>query len=239
MCIFIVFLLFYAWHGVIREREFELWAFIGAVIILAVYIFWSFFVTPQTTVKIIRLVFFAAGSVPVVILAYSVSREFRWLEFRIVGADPILQGMYRSYSRCTTLLLFDVQVAASLLVLVYHPKLHASLAEQITIPLLVALTLLMACDVFVGIVTERSWMVYAWGVFALLEPIYIALKCVLIGLEWTDSDMDRMMAGIVYAIAAIAIVVRGFLAYYVDVCYHNFGFGLKERAFIGVDARRS
>jgi hypothetical protein len=82
-------------------------------------------------------------------------------------------------------------------------------------------------------------MVYAWGVFALLEPIYIALKCVLIGLEWTDSDMDRMMAGIVYAIAAIAIVVRGFLAYYVDVCYHNFGFGLKERAFIGVDARRS
>jgi hypothetical protein len=151
MCIFIVFLLFYAWHGVIREREFELWAFIGAVIILAVYIFWSFFVTPQTTVKIIRLVFFAAGSVPVVILAYSVSREFRWLEFRIVGADPILQGMYRSYSRCTTLLLFDVQVAASLLVLVYHPKLHASLAEQITIPLLVALTLLMACDVFVGV----------------------------------------------------------------------------------------
>ena len=63
-------------------------------------------------------------------------------------------------------------------------------------------------------------MVYAWGVFALLEPIYIVLKCVLVskypdcpmqspismcfgmqlGLEWTDSDTDRMMAGIVYAI---------------------------------------
>ena len=40
----------------------------------------------------IRLVFFGVGAVPIVILAYSVSREFRWLEFRIVGADPILQG---------------------------------------------------------------------------------------------------------------------------------------------------
>ena len=30
-------------------------------------------------------------------------------------------------------------------------------------------------------------------------------------------------------VAAIAIVVRGLLAYYVDVSYHNFGYGLRER----------
>ena len=48
--------MFYAWHGVIREREFELWAFIAAVIIIGAYIFWNFFITKKTIIKIVFLV---------------------------------------------------------------------------------------------------------------------------------------------------------------------------------------
>ncbi|XP_062523141.1 uncharacterized protein LOC134197810 [Corticium candelabrum] len=224
------FLMFYAWHGVIREREFELWAFIAAVIIIGAYIFWNFFITKKTIIKIVRLSVFGVGAIPIVILAYVVSKEFRWLEFRIVGADPILQKMFRSYSRCTTLILFDLQIAASLLIFVYHPLLNALLAEKILLPILVLLTLIMAIDVFIGIVTETRWMIWAWGIFALLEPIYIALKCVHLGFEW-NSGIDHMLAGVVYAIAAVAIIVRGALAYYVDRCYQNFTYGLKDRAF--------
>lgn len=36
------FLLYFSFHGVLREREFELWAFIAALFIVAMYLVWNF-----------------------------------------------------------------------------------------------------------------------------------------------------------------------------------------------------
>ncbi|XP_062503813.1 uncharacterized protein LOC134180636 [Corticium candelabrum] len=138
--------------------------------------------------------------------------------------------MFRSYSRCTTLILFDLQIGISLLVFVYHPRLNALLAEKIGVPFLVAVTVGMAIILLIGIDREKKCCIYLWSGFVFLEPIYIGLKCVHLGLQW-DAGIDQMSAGVVFAIAAIAIVVRGLLAYYVDCCYKNFDRGLKERGY--------
>jgi hypothetical protein len=88
----IVFLWWYTWHGVLREKPLELYAFIGATVILGAYIIYNFSITRRTGYKIARFVCFIIGSIITVLLALSVLWDFGWLIIRTVGADPSRQS---------------------------------------------------------------------------------------------------------------------------------------------------
>ncbi|XP_065830094.1 uncharacterized protein [Oscarella lobularis] len=229
------FLLYFSFHGVLREREFELWAFIAALFIVAMYLVWNFVGTSDhanvRTAKLVRLIIFFVAALPNGILAFLVSREFRWLEFRIVGADPLLQHMFQTYSRFSTLLVFDLQILIYVMVMVYNPYGEAHLAEKIVAPILAAFTFILLIVAVQGVTREKKILLQIWGVCIILEPIYFAWKCYWIAHKWNDTNFDRRLAEIFYVGAAIAIVVRGAAAYYASVCYNNFNQGLKQRAF--------
>lgn len=108
-----LFCIFYVFNGVLRERQYEIYAFTGAVLLVLAYCIleYAFYPGGRNVIKLVRLIM---GSVLVpinIVIAIMVAKRFGWLEFRIVGAAEALQHMYRQQCFYLSLQRFDVQAA--------------------------------------------------------------------------------------------------------------------------------
>ncbi|XP_070192468.1 uncharacterized protein [Littorina saxatilis] len=106
------FCLFYVLHGVLRERVYEIYAFMAAILVVLFYCILEYAVfnpSRRTDIKLGRLIVACVMAPPNIIIAWFVSRDFGYLEFRIVGASQFLQYLYRQAALFSCLLKFDLQ----------------------------------------------------------------------------------------------------------------------------------
>lgn len=233
------FCLFYAIHGVLRERVYEMYALMAAVLVVMVYCIVEYSLsdgTSRSTLKLVRLILICSFAPPNMILAYFVAKHFGYLQFRIVGASEYLQYLYNQASLFSCLLKFDVQVTGSIVVLVLRNGTEVKLYEQIILG--------------VGIPYALMWNILGWFVlrkelakgavvFAVLgfaKPAYYIFKIVqeYIDIKDKNSKGENLEETIIYstlAAALLALLVWVILMFELYKVYKNFGKGLKERAY--------
>lgn len=228
--------LFYVGHGVLRERVYELYVFIIAILVVLVYciVEYAFLnVEGRSTLKLVRLILACVLAPPNIFLAWSVAQHFGYLQFRIVGASEYLQHLYQQASIFSCLLKFDVQVTTSFVILVLEEGTDLNLLEQITIGVGIPYALLW--NIMGWFVLRRESKVGAW-VFAFLgivKPAYYIFKLVKMYRDLDDSN-SKLTDTIVYSLLAagmLALLVWLMIMAELIVVYRNFGQGLKERAY--------
>ncbi|KAI0209978.1 hypothetical protein LSAT2_005315 [Lamellibrachia satsuma] len=228
-----VFCLIYAVHGLLREREYELYVLVAAIAVVLTFCVLGYSINPnkRTQVKLIRLILASLLAPVNIVLAVIVARKFGWLEFRIVGASESFQNMYREVARFMDLLKFDFQVAVSFVILALRDGTSLSNPEIITVVLGLAVSLALMLLGWFSVRLEFIWCVVVVALLGIIEPVYVVYKMVnLFGsLPFKKDTMtitySTMAAGF------LALLVRSLLMLEMCIVCKNFGKGLKERVF--------
>ncbi|CAH1783840.1 unnamed protein product [Owenia fusiformis] len=236
------FCVFYVIHGLVRERIYELYALIAALVAVVIYCVVEYSVNAEgrTTVKLIRLIA-ACVLVPLNIgLAVAVAREFGFLEFRIVGASAAFQYMYRQAALFSCLLKFDLNVNFSFIVLALQDGTNLSVLEVVTLATGLPYSLLWVIMGWVAMRKELQWLIWVFAVLSILTPAYVIYKIVFIyNQDFTAIQSNlKVIEFASLAVGALSLIVRFVLLCELVVVYRNFGKGLKQRAF-GDDSSES
>lgn len=228
------FCLFYVFHGVLRERVYELYAFMVAILVVVMYCVLEYFVfnpDGQTVIKLARLIIAAVMAPPNIFLAFIVSQNFGYLEFRIVGASEFLQILYRQAAIFSCLLKFDLQAAISVVVLALREGTSMSLTETVSLGVGIPFCLLWC--LFGWVTLRREWRHGAWlfALLGLIKPAYYIYKVIeeYLKIDEEDKESEQTITNSLIAAAAIGILVWMVLMFELVYVYKNFGKGLRER----------
>ncbi|XP_033745243.1 uncharacterized protein LOC117330831 [Pecten maximus] len=229
-----VFCLFYAFHGTLRERIYELYVLIIAIIVVVLYctVEYGVNVKGRKTFKLVRMILVCVLALPNIFLAWNVARNFGYLQFRIVGASEFLQHLYAQASIFSCALKFDVQVTISMVVLVLRKGTDLNILEQVVLGVGIPYSIIW--NILGSVVLKKEWLTGAW-IFAFLglaKPSYYIYKLVN---EYVniDDNLDQSST-ITYAILTagiLAILVWIITMVELYIVCKNFGNGLKEIAF--------
>ncbi|KAH3777687.1 hypothetical protein DPMN_179135, partial [Dreissena polymorpha] len=223
------FVAFYSFHGVLRERRYELYVQILAIVIILVYCITEYSVNTsnRNTVKLVRLIIACVVAPPNIYLAWTVAQEFGELEFRIAGASEHLQNCYKNAEIFSCWLKFDLQVSVSLVILVLRSGTNIGTLE--TVILAVGIPYTLAWDVFGWFMLrmELKWAVPVFVISGFAKPAYYVFKFVKVYHDITTQA--TMMVYIVIVAGALAMLAWLFLMYELIFVYRNFDQGLKER----------
>jgi len=235
-----VFCLFYVLNGLFREHQYEIYAFIAAIILVMAYcIFeYSFHPSGRTTIKMVRLIISCVLGPPNIVLAVYVARRFGWLQFRIIGASEALLQMYGQLKLFLSLQKMDLQATLSILILCLEQGTTVNLEDELTLSVGTAIA---AVWFFLGIIAvqrEVRFLVWAIAILGLLQPTYVLY---MISKVYTGTyapvtpdgtiSPDHILKYSILGVGALSILVRVMLLGELALVYKNFGFGLKERAF--------
>ncbi|KAL3852757.1 hypothetical protein ACJMK2_016374 [Sinanodonta woodiana] len=228
-----VFVAFYCYHGVLRERKYELYVLVLAVLVVLVYcaVEYSINVSGHNTVKLVRLILICILAPPNMVLAVFVARDFGELEFRIAGASEYLQHIYDQASIFSCWLKFDLQVTASFVVLALKDWTKVNVLEQVTLGVGIPYTFIW--DVIGWFTLRREIKPAAW-IFAFLglsKPAYYVYKIVDVYTELTKDKTADIVTYCYLLAGALALLVWLILMIELVLVYRNFGKGLKERDF--------
>ncbi|EDV24736.1 hypothetical protein TrispH2_006148 [Trichoplax sp. H2] len=234
----IAFCLYYAFNGVFREREFELYAFIAASVIVLFYVIIEFIIHPKqrSGYKIARLVVICVLAPIDIGLCWKSAQEFGWLEFNIVGATEVLQTAYRTVCRLSALLNFDLQLQFSLLILIVSNFTQLSTLEKVVIGLGVAIAVIMFILGYIAVQIESVIMVIIFIILSVCEPGYIVYKfaktIVFLTYRVVPKEGSALILDIsIFVVGTIALIVRLVLIFVMNQAYRNFGKGLKDKSF--------
>ncbi|XP_067683331.1 uncharacterized protein [Haliotis asinina] len=227
---------FYVIHGVLRERVYELYALMLAILVVTMYCvleYAAFNVEGQTTVKLVRLILVCILAPPNILLAWAVAKDFGYLEFRIVGASEYLQHLYRQAAIFSCFLKLDLQASVSFVVLALKEGTDITLLEQINLGVGIPYTLVWS--ILGWFVLRRELRVWAWvfAVAGVVKPGYYLYKVIKVYTELAE-DPEAYSNTIVYSLlaaGAIALISWFILMAELIIVYRNFGKGLRERAF--------
>ncbi|XP_048741786.1 uncharacterized protein LOC125655506 [Ostrea edulis] len=228
------FCIFYVLHGLLREKKYELYVLILAVLVVLVYCVVEYIVNVRgrSTLKLVRLILAVVLAPPNVILAWSVASHFGYLTFRIVGASEYLQHLFKQASIFSSLLKFDVQVTASFVVLVL--KDGTELNDFQIVALSVGLPYSVLWNIYGWITLRREWKTSAW-IFAFLglaKPSYYIYQIIR---EFNrlneDAKIDEIIVYSSLVAGTLALLIWLIIMIELVTVYRNFGKGLRERAF--------
>lgn len=235
-----LFCVFYVFNGVLRERQYEVYAFVAAVLLVLVYCTFDYVwnIRFRNDIKLIRLIIGGVLAPINIMLALIVARRFGWLEFRIVGAAEALQQMYRQLCFFFTLQRFDLQASASFLILIVKNGTFMDFKEQLTLAIGIPLLIVTFVVGFLAVQKElRAWL--ALFVFLnVVVPAYVLFK--LIELYGGQAEMTSCLQMVtvscvhmysVICVGFLVLLVRFVLLFELYAVYQNFGYGLTERAF--------
>ncbi|KAK7490026.1 hypothetical protein BaRGS_00018726 [Batillaria attramentaria] len=227
------FCLFYVGHGVLRERVYELYAFMAATLVVVMYCILEYAVfnpSGHTTIKLARLIVACIMAPPNLVLAWIVAKNFGYLEFRIVGASEFLQGLYRQAAIFSCLLKFDLQATSSLVLLALKEGTSVSTLETVSLAVGLPFSL---CWCLLGWITLRGEIkagAYVFAILGLLKPVYYLYKVISVYVEIAnDEQPSTTVTYSLLAATALGLLVWVVLMVELVIVYNNFGKGLKER----------
>ncbi|XP_064633215.1 uncharacterized protein LOC135491344 isoform X2 [Lineus longissimus] len=229
------FCTFYVIHGVLRERRFEILAYVAAILVVLGYCVIEYIVNAEgrNKVKLVRLIFACILAPLNVYLAFLVAKEFGFLSFRIVGASELLQHLYKQAAAFSCLLKFDLEVSISFIVLALQQGTRITSAEIIT--LLVGLPYSLVYSVLGTVAMFKEWKVAMW-IFGFLSlpgvgfiifkfyELYSSLDTEVVG-SAAVVTYAPLIAGSIYLIVHVVLILEAVLV------YRGFGKGLREAAY--------
>lgn len=229
------FSIFYVFHGLLREKKYELYVLILAILVVMVYCIVEYIVnvTGRSTLKLVRLILAAVLAPPNIVLAWSVARHFGYLTFRIVGASEYLQYLYKQASIFSSLLKFDVQVTASFVILVLRDGTTVDTFQQVALS--VGLPYSVLWNIYGWFILRREWKKQTWvfAFFGLAKPSYYIFQ-IIKEYSQLEDDATGGQKLIVYSTlvaGALGVLIWCVIMVELTIVYKNFGQGLKERAF--------
>ncbi|CAL1547338.1 unnamed protein product [Lymnaea stagnalis] len=228
------FCIFYVLHGIMRERIFELYAFMAAILVVVMYCVLEYFVfnpSKQSTVKLVRLVLACVLAPPNIALAYFVSKNFGYLEFRIVGASPHLQRLYRQAGLFSCLLKFDLQAACSIVILALKDGTKVSLLETVSLAIGIPYSLFWCLLGWVSLKRELKSGAVVFAIFGLIKPCYYLFKIIREYIELKDEKVPTKDSIVYSLIAAVSLGLLVWFMLMIELVfvYKNFDQGLQER----------
>ncbi|KAJ7331212.1 hypothetical protein OS493_019994 [Desmophyllum pertusum] len=228
------FCLFYAVHGVLREREFELYAYIVGIIVVLCYISIDLIVNTRTALKWVRLVAMVLLGFPNMYFGIKVAQGFGYLAFKTVGAAEELHRMYRYAGMYSCLLKFDLQLAVSLAVFVIMNVTDLELHDKVTIGIGIPLQLAWSILGWFAMRRELMILVQIFIPLSLVEPAYLIYRINKVATNWSKntSDGKDVLAYSFLGAASLAFIVRVLVLITLRFVVNNFGKGLKETVFM-------
>lgn len=231
----IMFCFFYAVHGILREREFELYAYIVGIIVLLSYVCVDLIVNKKkpTKLKWARFGAIIALGIPNIYFGIKVARDFGFLAFKVVGASESLHRMYRYAGMYSSLLKFDLQLGVSLAVFVITKVQVLRPQDKVTVG--VGIPLQLAWSILGWFAMRREWMVlvYLFVPLSFVEPAYLIYRIYQVA-DNLDKDLADGRDVLDYSFlgaASLAFVVRVLVLVALKLVVNNFGKGLKETVF--------
>ena len=229
-----VFCLFYTIHGVLREREFELYCLILAILILTVYVIVNFALTySPTKIKLARFIVIVVLAPLIIGYAWVVGKGFGYLLFRTVGAGSEIQDMYHTASRFSGLLKIDYQLAVILLVLTIEDVEKMSYFSKCCLAVGVPFQMLASLVGWVAMRTEQLVLVWCFLPLCCAEPVFIGYRITQFAERWsyyTDDNLKKLTYSFI-AVAIGAVIIRLLVLLALHLVVKNFGRGLKFRVF--------
>uniref|UniRef100_A0A914V8M6 DUF7789 domain-containing protein n=1 Tax=Plectus sambesii TaxID=2011161 RepID=A0A914V8M6_9BILA len=223
-----VFCIYYVYSGLLRERLFEMYMYIGGVAVVVLYCVSEWFINEsrRSTIKDVRLgVAVVLGPVNI-ILAVLVVRSFGWLEFRIVGASETLQKIYRQRSFYFSFLAFDLQAAASFIALAMTDGqelfMWKIILTAVGIPLSVIYTLIGS----IAVKRELKWLCALFATLSILVPAYVIFHTIRLFLE--DSSGTTFLISSTCFAGILLILVRFIMLIQLLIAAKNFGRGMRS-----------
>ncbi|KAK7102031.1 uncharacterized protein [Littorina saxatilis] len=226
------FCLFYVLHGVLRERVYEIYAFMAAILVVLFYCILEYAVfnpSRRTDIKLGRLIVACVMAPPNIIIAWFVSRDFGYLEFRIVGASQFLQYLYRQAALFSCLLKFDLQATSSLVVLALKDGTSMSVLETVSLAVGLPFSVLWCLLGWVVLRRELKGGAIAFAVIGLVKPGYYLYKVITTYIDIRDGiEPSQTITYSLLAATALGLLVWLMLMWELTVVYKSFGKGLKE-----------
>ncbi|KAI0209977.1 hypothetical protein LSAT2_005314 [Lamellibrachia satsuma] len=177
-----VFCLWYAIHGLLYERMYELYLLVAAISLVVLYCIVDYIgnVQGRTRVKLVRLVLACVMAFVNIPLAILVANTFSCLIFVTVGASQLYQSMYMELARFLHLQKFDIQVAVSIVILRMRDGTSLDTIEIITLVLGVTVSVVWYVIGSYSVQRERKWWTFVFAMMCLLEPAYITYRLVVV-----------------------------------------------------------
>ncbi|XP_028397969.1 uncharacterized protein LOC114521671 [Dendronephthya gigantea] len=230
------FCLFYTIHGVLREREFELYCLILAILIVTVYVIVNFGLTypkSKSKIKLARFVVVVVLAPVIIGFAWVVGRGFGYLLFKTVGAKTEIQDMYRIASRFSGLLKIDYQLSIILLILTIEDAGKMSYFSKCCLAVGVPFQLLASLVGWIAMRSEQLLLVWFFLPLCCAEPVFIVHRFIQFSSRWehyTSNEMEKLTYSFIAA-AIGALFIRFLLLLALYVVVKNFGRGLKFKVF--------
>ncbi|KAL9959551.1 hypothetical protein ACROYT_G032882 [Oculina patagonica] len=228
------FCLFYAVHGVLREREFELYAYIVGILVLLCYFTIDLIVNEKRTpLKWARFGVMICLGPANIYYGIKVAQDFGYLAFKTVGAAEELHKMYRNAGMYSCLLKFDFQLAISLSVFVIMNVTDLELKDKVTVGVGIPFQLAWSILGWFAMRRELMILVQIFIPFSVVEPAYLIYRISKVASNWDKSIADNKDV-LVYSFlgaASLAFIVRVLVLVTLKFVVSNFGKGLKETVF--------
>ncbi|XP_074645761.1 uncharacterized protein LOC141902029 [Tubulanus polymorphus] len=223
---------FYAIHGVLRERVFEVYALIAAILTVELYCIIEYIenVDGRNTIKLVRLIVICVLAPLNIFLAVIAAKGFGFLDCRIVGATQFMQSIYRTLTIYSCFLKFDLQVALSIVVLVMVNGTNVELFEIITLSVGIPYSIIWTTLGIIFVQKENKFGMIFLAILSLPAPAYVIYKLIYV---YSRIDTMKPLENevILYSqffASALFLIVRFLLAFEGISVYKNFGKGLKE-----------
>ncbi|CAH3112548.1 unnamed protein product [Pocillopora meandrina] len=231
----IIFCFFYAVHGILREREFELYAYIVGIVVLLSYICIDLIVNKdgRSKLKWARFGAILVLGPPNIYFGFRVALDFGFLAFKVVGASESLHRMYRYAGMFSCLLKFDLQLAVSLAIFVIYNVQDLGVGDKITVGVGIPLQLAWSILGWFAMRKERMILVQLFIPLSFVEPCYLIYKIYKVCSLW-DKAIAHGQDFLVYSFlgaASLAFIVRVLVLVTLNFVVNNFGKGLKEIVF--------
>eukprot|EP01111_Echinosteliopsis_oligospora_P016924 TRINITY_DN7174_c0_g1_i1.p1 TRINITY_DN7174_c0_g1~~TRINITY_DN7174_c0_g1_i1.p1 ORF type:complete len:323 (-),score=47.01 TRINITY_DN7174_c0_g1_i1:83-1051(-) len=240
LCIETIFMVYFAFNGVINESQFELISFNLVTIIVFIYTTYNKITyhcadqkfLPREVCDGLLWARFACVCIftPLnCILGWKTYKSFGWKVYRKIGADLRLQAMYRTYQIFSALLKVDLLFGFTLVLGIGLFQIGSRLDLYMGLAMLILTILLVLIGAY-AVRHEVRFVMYIFWVVCLFEPAYLIWKIIdarnnpdsFSGHDQTDFAMPAII------FAAAAITVRFTLFVLTIFVFKNFNKGLRR-----------
>lgn len=182
--------LFYVFHGLLREKKYEIGVYCLTIIIVVVYCSIDYGVNDddRTVLKLVRLILAVVLGFINIVLAWFVANNFGFLKFKTAGALESKQEIYTIGSLLSSALMLDCQLMLSVMVMELLDGTSVKLPQIISSIVTVSVNIM--------------WFIFGWYLILRKEKNQQQFKRFL----WSSFPRSLYFCGIlIYLIYLLAI----------------------------------
>lgn len=243
------FCMFYCYDGLLRERPFEILAYVAAVVVIIVYIIVNFIINGSESqpLRIARLVLVCVFGPLNIFLALWSWKKMGYFVLNVIGTNSSLIRAYRIRSFFQTAQFFHVELLCNLFVLAWaQDGQFLELWEKVFLCVLLFYTVCVTAVGGAAILWEIKWLAYAW--YGFISPCggYYLFKLIEVSINFKEYQVEYeeyppenpseltyvnllYVGSVLLFVCIFGLVVVAVLLIFMTLSLMNFGKGLKNK----------